>query len=74
MSGTVRIVFGSAAMAETHWRPGAQPSLLEHIGKVLREITKVFRHERLPERWIELIKRLDLEEEASSRDREQPRR
>jgi hypothetical protein len=74
MSGTIHIVFGSVAMAEAHWRPGAQPSLLEHFGKVLREINKVFRHERLPERWIELIKRLDAEEEASGRDREQPRR
>jgi hypothetical protein len=60
-------------MAEIHWRPGAQPSILEHIGKILREIAQVFRNEPLPERWVELIKRLDAEEEASRREREQPR-
>ena len=51
-------------MAETHQRPGAQSSIVEDIGKVLRT-SHVFRHEPLQEHWIDLIKRFDAEEEAA---------
>ena len=55
------------SMAEIHWKPGAQPSGLERIGKVLRETVQVVRHEPLPERWVELIKRLNAEDTGAHR-------
>ena len=51
-------------MAETNWRPDAGPSIIDHIGKVLRETTHARQNEPLPERWIELIQRLNAEEDA----------
>ena len=56
--------FGSVGMSDAHQRPPAQFLLIEQIGKALRT-ANVFRHGPLPEAWIELIKRLDAEEEAA---------
>ena len=73
MFGTVRFAVLSAAMAEMNWKPGDRHSMTEHLGSILRETAPAVRHEPLPERWIELIKRLNAEEDASSPNQEKHR-
>ncbi len=41
-----------------------QPSILERIGKALQQTSDSLVHERAPERWIELITRLNAEEDT----------
>ena len=50
-------------MANTNWKFG-RPSLTEHIGKVLRDLIDDLGRKPLPERWAQLIERLNAEEDA----------
>ena len=47
-------------MMEIKWRP---PLLVERIGSALHKTFDEIRYEPLPERWTELIDRLNAEEE-----------
>jgi hypothetical protein len=54
-------------MVEITYRRG-RPPLLERFGKTLREAIK---REPLPERWTELLKRLNREERDRERERKE---
>ena len=58
---TLRSVLRS--MANTNWKSG-RPSPVEHIGKVLRDLIEGLGRKPLPERWTQLIERLNAEEDA----------
>jgi uncharacterized protein YifE (UPF0438 family) len=62
--GTAQTSRGFAHMSEKKYLEEAP--ILERIGKILNETLNDVRREPVPERWVDLIHRLDAEEDDSS--------
>ena len=59
-------------MAVNYWRSDRRRPLVDRFGKTLRTLIENVAQEPMPERWIDLIRRLDAEE-REGQERDQPK-